>query len=266
MQYAPFQKKTGDKTRTIHNPKDFLKFVQGRMNDRILSKFLFPSYVIGGIRGRNPLQHPATHIKAPVVVTIDVKDCFPNIRNNRVFDVWKNQLKCSAAVASLATKLTTFEGHLPLGAPTSNALANIALLPCVKNICRIAQQYGFKISQYVDDLALSGVHLPDNFISEVVREFSRHGFTINRKKIKVMRSGEAQLVTKKNVNRIVSIPRTKREQLKTKLHLLTSMGKDHPAYAKFHASVKGSIHAMKKLHPAQAEKMLERIGKNGASC
>lgn len=255
--YAPFPKKTGQKERIIDNPTGLLKEAQSRIHDRILSSISFPDYVIGGVKGKKPYEHPQRHINKPVVVTLDVKDCFPGITNKQVFDVWHKQLKCSPEVARLATKLTTRKGHLPLGAPTSNDLANLALQPCLTNVMKIASESGFSldsVGQYIDDLAFSSHILPENFINSIVREFLKHGFRIRRDKIKVMRSNEPQVVTKKVVNRKVSIPLTRRNKIRAALHNLKNMDTKDLTYKKQYRSLRGRINDLKDFHPNLAKK------------
>lgn len=262
--YAPFPKKTGQKERIIDNPTGLLKEAQSRIHDHILSSISFPDYVIGGVKGKKPYEHPQRHINKPVVVTLDVKDCFPSITNKQVFDVWHKQLKCSPEVARLATKLTTRKGHLPLGAPTSDDLAKLTLQPCLTNVMKIASEFGFSsdsVGQYIDDSAFSGLTLPENFINLIVKEFLKHGFSIRRDKIKVMRSNEPQIVTKKVVNRKVSIPLANRNKIRAALYSLKKMDPKDPAYRKQYRSLRGRINNLKDFHPNLAKKIETEFNK-----
>lgn len=258
--YSPYEKKK-PKPRRIANPQGFLKAVQRRINKRILNKYPFPNYIIGGVKGKDPLEHPFLHIKKQVVITIDVKDCFPSITNSRIFKIWKDRLSCSPTVARLMTKLTTFEGKLPLGSPTSGSLANLALMDCVEKTKKIAEEHQLGLSQYIDDQAISGDRLPEGFVSQIIREFSREGFTINRKKICVMRSGRKQQVTKKNVNQTLSIPRTTRSDVVTDLKKLEASLPDQEGYPKLFNRVNGRITSLQRLHPELSERLKERFGK-----
>lgn len=256
--YAPFPKKTGVKPRIIDNPTGLLKEVQKRINDRILAEISFPNFVIGGVKGRKPYEHPQRHINKPVVVTLDVKSCFPNITNKQVFNVWHKQLRCSSEVARIATKLTTRNGHLPLGASTSVCLANLTLQSCLTRVVKIAKDNGFSddsIGQYIDDLALSGYILPKDFIVSIIKEFQRHGIKIGRDKIKVMRSNEPQIVTKKVVNRKVSIPLKERNRIRAALHEMENMDPRDETFAKKYRSLQGRINNLGDFHSALAQKM-----------
>lgn len=257
--YDPFEKKKADKKRIIDNPQGLLKEVQKRINDRILSSIELPEFVVGGVKGKKPTEHPQRHIKRPIVVTIDVKDCFPSITNRMVFNIWHKQLDCSPEVARLATKLTTRVGHLPLGAPTSLALSNLSLRPCLERVNIIAKSNNLIMGQYVDDLAFSGDQLPDDFITSVIAEFQKHGFRINRKKVFVMRSNEPQLVTRKVVNKRVSIPIRERSRVRSALNALEKTGIGAHNYIKHYRSVKGRINNLREFHPDLAAKMLARF-------
>ena len=260
--YSPFPKKTGGKSRLIDNPTGILKHIQASINERILSQVKFPSFVIGGIKGRKPIEHPQRHVNKQVVVTLDVKECFPSVTNRRIFEVWYEDLGCSSEVSRLATKLTTIQGHLPLGAPTSNLLANLALLPCVKKVVEIASGYGFfaeSVGQYIDDLAFSGDHLHEDFITDVIREFSRHGFKIKRSKIKVMRSGGPQFVTKKLVNRKVGLPKKERGRIRSALRELLQTNSEDPQYSKRFRSVRGRINHLSSFYATLGKEYLEQM-------
>lgn len=257
--YDPFEKKKADKKRIIDNPQGLLKEIQKRINDRILSGIELSGYVVGGVKGKRPTEHPNRHINKPVVVTLDVKDCFPSITNKMIFNIWHKQLGCSPEVARLATKLTTRVGHLPLGAPTSLALSNLALRPCLERINLIAKTNGLIIGQYVDDLAFSGYQLPGDFITVVVAEFQKHGFKINRKKVFVMRSNEPQLVTRKVVNKKVSIPLKERNRVRAALNELEKTRVHEHRYIKHYRSVKGRINNLREFHPDLAAKLVARF-------
>lgn len=257
--YLPFKKKRGDKERLIDNPQGLLKEVQKRINDRILSRVELPEHVIGGVRGRKPFEHPQRHTGKAVVVTLDIKDCFPSITNKMIFDVWHKQLGCSSEVSHLAAKLTTRIGHLPLGASSSLAFSNLALRPCLESIAQIAQSCSFVMGQYVDDLAFSGDTLKDDFITRVISEFQKYGFKINRKKVKVMRANEPQFVIKRIVNKKVSISLEERDKVRAAIHELENTSPNDKSYTKQYRSVKGRISNIRTLHPGLAEKMMRRF-------
>lgn len=261
LYYSPFTKNIGGKSRKIDNPIGFLKNVQSRIHNRILKHIIFPNFVVGGIKGQNPLMHPRSHIKKPIVITIDVEDCYYSITNGHVFEVWHKYLGCSGSVSRLATKLSTTRGSLPLGAPTSTYLANLALLPSVYNASQIAKNYNFTLTQHVDDIAFSGYAMPTNFMKAIIKEFSRKNFKIKREKIYVMYSNSPQYVTKKLVNRKVSVSTKKRSNIRAALHELSLTNPNGSGYSKKYYSVHGRINDLKNSNITLAEKMMKRFAK-----
>lgn len=254
--YKPFLKKTGEKSRIIDNPQGLLKEVQKRINERILTKIKLPLFVIGGVKGKKPYEHPSLHVGKRVVVTLDIKDCFPSVTNSQIYRVWSEQVGFSHDVAHLVTKLTTHKGHLPLGAPTSSLLANLALYKCMCRVKKLADEANLVMSQYIDDIAFSGDELPAGFINAVVGEFSKSGYTIKRNKIQVMRAHERQVVTKKIVNIKVSLFRQKRENIRAALHEINSIDPNSEEYGKKFRSLQGRIKDLGGYHPGKAQRML----------
>lgn len=258
--FQPFPKrKPGGKLRIIDNPTGELKAIQTRLNVVLLRKLPLPACMVGGVRGRDPLDHPRYHIGKKVVVTIDVKDCFPSVTHTQIFHVFRHQVQCSPTVARLLTRLTTYKGRLPLGSPTSTALANLVLAPIVLEIEQLIARYGFKPSQFVDDTAMSGDHLDSQLISGVVKIFSRCGLRIGRKKIKVMRSGEAQVVTGKTVNTRAAIPVKRRRKVRAALDRLSKTSSTNPGYGKLYCSTRGRVAEVERLHPNEGQRLIAQF-------
>jgi hypothetical protein len=125
---------------------------------------------------------------------MDVRQCFPSITSVHVYRVWANTLGCSPVVASLLTKLTTFDRHLPQGAPTSPALANLFIWSIDGEIRDACAQLGLEYSTWIDDLAFSGDKARD-VIQVVVETLKRSGLRLSHKKIKIMGGSESKLLT-----------------------------------------------------------------------
>ncbi len=257
--YNPFTSRKGKKPRDIANPSERLKSIQRRIVDNMLSRIPFPAFMIGGVPGRKLHEHAEIHVGKKIVVTLDVEDCFPSISEKQVYLAFRSLLKCSDEVAHLLTRLTTFKGTLPLGNPTSNYLANLVLLPCIKRVFLLAKENNVSLGQYVDDQGLSGDNLPNDFITKAVKEFQKRGFRINRSKIRVMRSGSAQVVTNMVVNKKLSVPLKVRKKVRASVNELTQIKPDHPAYGPCYRSAFGRVKSIQKLHPSEAKKYLDMI-------
>ena len=213
--YEPFDRqRIGDKKwRHIDNPKGEVKELQTRIYKRLLRDVALPSTVLGGVPGKSIRDNASVHVGKPVVVTIDIRNCFPTISHFDVFRVYRETLGCSTEISSLLTKLTTWQTRLPQGAPTSSALANLALLPMHTEIQRLLTSTDTVMTAWVDDIALSGSDVLEQ-IEPIVRIVHRHGHAIRRRKVKIMPSCGPQAVTGVGVNRKVAVTRTRQREIR----------------------------------------------------
>jgi RNA-directed DNA polymerase len=193
--YAPFlqsqktkpfaKRKAPPKRRKIDNPTVDLKRVQRLINGRILKPIDLPSHIFGGVAGRTTLENVRQHLGAKVLIRVDIAHFFPSVTNVQVFEVWRDILGCSPRIASLLTKLTTFQRRLPQGAPTSTLLANLVLLMIDGPIRCKCQSMGIRYSSWVDDLAFSSDN-PRGILDTVVATLRSAGFAISRRKLEIM--------------------------------------------------------------------------------
>jgi hypothetical protein len=219
--YEPFDHRRvrgRGKWRHIDNPTGDLKAVQTRIYQQVLLPVPLPETVIGGVRGRSVRDHAAPHVGQPALVTLDLRACFPSIDHHTINRVYL-RLGYSPAIAHVLTKLTTFQRSLPQGAPTSPALANLALLDLHVELQEIARERGLVLTQYVDDIAMSGAGAQDA-IEPVIQAIMRHGHSVSRRKVEVAHAGVQQCVTGTVVNEVQSVDRKYREELYARIHEL----------------------------------------------
>ena len=130
--YQPFvlvQEKNGRrKERQIDNPTGGLREAQGRVQRSVLRWVSVPAWVLGGVRGRSIADNGALHARQPEVVSLDVRNFFPSITPSCVRAALRRHLGASIEIVELLTRLTTYDGRVPQGAPTSTAVANLVLL------------------------------------------------------------------------------------------------------------------------------------------
>src|SRR5262249_34840877 len=79
-------------------------------------------------RGRSILTHARPHVGRAVVVTLDLVDFFDATSALRI-EKFFLYAGWNRAAAELLTRLTTDEGKLPQGAPTSPRLSNLVNRP-----------------------------------------------------------------------------------------------------------------------------------------
>src|SRR6266436_110447 len=121
----PFQKAALSLPRPIDNPLRELSFVQKRIYRRLLKPICFPEHILGAVPKRSVRDNAERHLASTLLVTLDVRHCFPSITNAQVYRVWSEFMGCSPPVSRLLTQLTTVSRRLPQGAATSPLLANL---------------------------------------------------------------------------------------------------------------------------------------------
>ncbi len=202
--YAPFEqtkppkphsKKAGaSKLRHIDNPKDELKQIQTRILKKLLLPVRLPGFLFGAVPRRSITDHAKAHIGASTVVKMDIKSYYPNLTNIHVYKVWSEVLRCSPPVAELLTKLTTCDYHLPQGAPTSPALANLFLSSIYGPVLEACSKEGVVVTAWVDDLTFSGVNAR-GVMETVRRTLAANGFKDSRKKRIVLGPRNMKIIT-----------------------------------------------------------------------
>jgi RNA-directed DNA polymerase len=237
----PFQRPSdggSKKKRDIDNPSKELKAVQRRIHTTLLKPLLLPQYLHGAAPGKTIKTNAATHLGASTVVKMDITNYFPNLSNNHVYKIWTDILGCAPPIGRLLTRLTTFNRHLPQGAPTSSALANIYLASVMPMIIIASRDKEVKPSAYVDDLIFSGEQ--SRQMMEPMRQvLAKDGLRLSSKKRKVLGPKKAKVITGIRLGRAeVRAPHEKVKDLRAGIHKLM-LGVPLP---------KGRRHYLESLH------------------
>jgi hypothetical protein len=277
--------KTAGSKRLVEIPKPRLKEMQRRILHEILS-CAQPHEAAHAFRaGRSTATGATQHVGQRIVVRIDLREFYPSIRSGRVQGVFRT-LGYPEPVARLLTGLCTnsspadvlsdelpapnagaagdgvFVAHLPQGAPTSPALANLC---CFRLDCRLAglaRTMGVQYTRYADDLIFSGGHELERNLSRfrifVCAVVLNEGFAIRRRKTRVMRSGCRQEVTGIVVNRRLNIPREEFDRLKAILHNCAVSGparQNREGLESFREHLRGRIACVRSIHQARGDRL-----------
>ncbi len=267
--------------RLIEAPKQTLKTAQRQILTEILERIPAHHAAHGFVRGRSIVSNARPHVGQAVVIKLDLQNFYANVTYSRVVAIfrsmgycreaaiWLGRLTTSAAPWSLAvpdgdegTKSLYVRRHLPQGAPTSPALANLSAFGLDVRLSGLLKKFGGNYTRYADDLTLSG---DDDFryalrcvipLTEQIVRSER--FRLNHRKRKVIRRGHRQLVTGVIVNAKPNIPRDEFDRLKAILHNCVKLGpasQNRENYADFLAHLRGRIAFVRQLNPARAAKL-----------
>ena len=255
----PFQKKfKPPKKRIIDNPTGVLKVLQKRVQRNLLRPILLPEYFCGGVKGRTLLDNVMMHLGTRVLVTMDIRSFFPSITNMHVYFVWRQLLNCSLRIAEILTKLTTFERHLPQGAPTSTTLANLVLYSLDAPIRSACNQRNVRYSTWVDDLAFSGDSAPE-IIDVAVGALSSSGFAAPHKKQRIMGPGSRKVLNKVLMGRFPTVLPERMSQLRSGIHKLRTRRVSKHELKAYLRSLEGSMSQVASIDPRKGKKLRDQL-------
>lgn len=261
--FAQIKYKT--KVREITSPDDELKGIQRNICVRVFGTDSFGPDVHGGVPKRSPVTNSQPHIGARCLVTIDVREFYPSVRHDMVFGMFR-EFGCGDSVARLLTKLTTLDGALPQGAPTSVSIANLLLarpLDCPTG--EQARKAGLKFTRFIDDIAISGDN-PTALINDVARRLSQRGLRVHRarrkdSKLRIRSRSTPQEITGLLINSgRPTLTREHRSAVRAAIRKLANVV-DATTRAKVLLSVRGRISHVKRFHPGEARRLERELAK-----
>lgn len=158
-----------------------LKVIQKRLQKNILQNLPIPDYAFGAIKGKDNILNAKRHQGKKYIFTTDLTNFFPSVNHKQVFEMFVS-FDFSPTVARLLTKLTTYKGKLPQGAPTSPIVANLVFVKTGRRLQEIARENNLTFTSFVDDLTFS---CPTDFkdrIQDILNAVVEDGFKISHKK------------------------------------------------------------------------------------
>lgn len=140
--------------RIITPSKEPLKAIQEKIHRNILLKITLPDYAYGGVKGRDNVQNALKHRGKKFNFTTDLSNYFPSISSHQVFLMFRRN-GFSPTVAQILTKLTTYDGKLPQGTPTSPTISNLVFVPTGEKLNELVKKNEITFTTFIDDLTFS---------------------------------------------------------------------------------------------------------------
>jgi len=153
--------------------------------------------------------------------------------------------------------------HLPQGAPTSPALANICSYRLDCRLAGLAKSVGAEYTRYADDLAFSS---NDALFERRVETFSIHvaailmqeGFTVHFRKTRVMRQGVRQYLAGLVANQRANVIRADFDRLKATLTNCVRLGpesQNRQSHPRFRSHLEGRVGFVEMINPLRGERL-----------
>jgi len=283
--------------RVIERPKHRLKEIQRRILHEILDWIPAHESAHGFTRGRSVRSHAREHTGQFVVLRLDLEDFFACIAAGRVYGIFRSAgypesvahfltalatnvvpsaLWCSLPRSTdpaqidahhrLGRRLAT--PHLPQGAPTSPALANLAAFRLDRRLRGLAASLEVSYSRYADDLTFSGppkLLSAANRLRRAIAGISRdEGFMVNEHKSMLATRAGRQQVCGVIVNERLNAQRHEYDVLKATLHNSRMHGpesQNRDSLPDFRAHLLGRISWIGSLNPARGEKLRRQFAR-----
>lgn len=292
-----FVGKRGGGVRLVEAPKPRLKAIQRRILHEILAVVPVHDCARGFVAGRSCIDGAQVHAGEAVVATYDLAQFFPSIGLSRIHGIFRSlgyPWAVARRLAGLCTTVTparVLQGlpdplrsdagfralhgvpHLPQGAPTSPALANLLAWRLDLRLHGLARAAGANYTRYADDLAFSGsadlaggIDRFGDLVGSIVTE---EGFSLNPAKTRIMPRRARQRVTGIVVNAHCNVARGDFDVLKATLHNCVRAGpagQNRAGVPDFRRHLDGRIVWVEQVNPprgAKLRRLFERIDWSG---
>lgn len=289
--YRWIAKRSGG-ARLIEAPKPALRSAQRRVLDRVLAHIPPHPAAHGFVSGRSVIEHARAHTGRAIVARLDLSTFFWSVAPARlrgIFALAGYSREVSATLTGLATTKTPFRAlaamppagmdpfavrrllgnrHLPQGAPTSGALANLACFALDRRLTGLAARFGGTYTRYADDLAFSGgagfARDIDRFLSRACAAAIDEGFAIQHRKTRVMRASTRQELCGVVVNAGTSVSRRELERLEATLVNCARRGpetQNRERHPDFRAHLAGRVAWVAQVAPHKARRLKEWLAR-----
>ena len=283
--YELLPKRTGG-WRLLEVPEPYLRALQRRVLDRLLAHVPPHEAACAYVRGRSVADHARAHVGQAVLLKFDLQDFFATVRASRVhasFSTLGYSQPVARALAALCTTATPEpvlerlrtdgglswpqamrlrDAHLPQGAPTSAALANLCAFRLDTRIASLARSMGARYTRYADDIVLSGdaalLRAADRVEARVGAFALDEGFELNHRKTRRVTRARRQQVCNIVVNERPNLPRDEFDRLKAQLHLCATRGaaaQNRDGLPNWEQHLRGRVSWAEQLNPDKARRL-----------
>ena len=285
--HAQIHSKRDGGLRLVEAPKQLLRSVQRQILHGLLDQVEMHDAVHGFRRGRSIVSFAAPHAGQAVVLRLDLKDFFVSISGARVQAMFRTLgypehvadllgglctttapdavwVPCNDVSSSVMQALKTLyrRPHLPQGAPTSPAIANVCARRLDLRLAGLAQASGARYTRYADDLAFSGddafVRRASRFAVHVSAIVAEEGFAVCERKTRIMRQSGRQKLAGLVVNQQLTLPRTEWKQIEAILFNCVQRGpaeQNREGHPDFRAHLEGRVAFAAMVDVRRAERL-----------
>lgn len=256
--------------RLTYDVKPELKRVHEKICCSLLKKVNYPSYIQGGVKGKDYLSNCQIHTNKKVVIKEDISNFFPSISQNIVHQVWAGFFNFPNDVSQLLTELVTFNGYLVQGGKSSGFLCNLALWNRESKLVADLSEKGYEYSRLVDDITVSctrniSKEEQSYIIGKIYGMLKSIGANPNKSKHKIMSNGIRQQLHRVNLNTDrPTLSKSARAKIKTAVFQCERAHTNNInpiQYKRQFESTMGRVNTLNRMHPTMGKQLIERLQK-----
>ncbi|MDG1897880.1 MAG: reverse transcriptase family protein [Fuerstiella sp.] len=208
--------------RRLEIPDDETMKLQRTILRRLLAALDIHPFACGFEPGTSIVDAATPHEGRLVVVKMDIRQFFESTTEDRILAYFQG-IGWDVSTSETLVRLTTYDGHLPQGAPTSPKISNLVNAPLDEALMRLARRHNGAYSRYADDITMSFDIRKGRVVrglTQVVRRILKsYGYTMHGgKKLKILRRNQRQQVLGLVVNEKTALPRKTRRWLRAVRH------------------------------------------------
>jgi len=191
--------------REVSSIREPLKNILHILNKYFFGNTVFPSYLLGGIKGRSYIDNAKQHANQRILINEDITKFYPSISQKLVKDTFQYFFHLPNDIANFIAELCCLNGSLATGSPISGNIANLVLFDREPIVVAKLQAKGLLYTRFVDDITVSSHNkMSKKDITEVKTiiygMLISKGLKINRTKSKILTPKHSMHVHKIIVN------------------------------------------------------------------
>jgi RNA-directed DNA polymerase len=176
--------------------KRYLKFI-----DKVILRYLAKNegVVHSFVKGKSTLTAVQAHAFNKYFFITDIQDFYFNIKTNDVRSILNRDrhlipISDFGNYIELVTRLTTFDGVVPVGFPTSPQLSNAFLYEFDSSLKKYCDERALTYTRYADDIIVSGESYEvlselKDVVQAILIEFASPDFLLNPNKTRITQLG-----------------------------------------------------------------------------
>lgn len=260
--------------RTSKKLKKYLRFI-----DRVIFRYFDndDDVVHSFIKGKSTLTAVSAHTGNSYFFLTDIRDFYPNVKTEDVQHVLernKHLIPISDIdnFIDLIVSMTSYEGSIPVGFPTSPRLSNAFLFEFDQAVKSFCQENSLIYTRYADDIIISGQSFDElsdlrNKIQALLIDYASPNLLLKEAKTHITHLGNKVKILGLNIlpDGKISVDAKYKQKIETLLHFFVNNKEKYndflsDEFGGDERSLFGLLHYIKSVDAAYIEKLQRKYG------